>query len=451
MNKELFNYYQEMINSIANDSKLSKETLANIAEIGILHGYNNKVSEQLYLNNYLYEFIQISLWNETEIPYDEEQILATIKENKAELLKDKSLFRRLRENICKINVEILPNYIFLFDDEAPLIAEGELAILGNSIDSDINILKVIQHSLVTEDDADFLIEFFNRKYHKNNESFEILKHISKYNEEVAKIIFYSLNFEKFKYCLFSREKKSIIRTLFENILDLNTNTARIKFMKTTSFIEEDWESYLSEELIEDEELRKEYIEAVNSCKRINNHTINTLVKLGTIYPMSETVNEKFWLTKNYIYYVISKTLANKRFVLETGERLHIIWSTYIEIFSEQLYTNTCNYMSKNIEFLYKIQEQLSYKGMPQNARKELSSIRQSSSSLIDVYEYGREFALQYFCEIDGFLDEHAATTFVDIVTNDDYLLSSQKLYDHTHEKLVNGRLKFKYTMSRKRI
>lgn len=451
MNESLFLNYQKLINSIATSSNLSEETLYNISKINVFEGYNDAVASQLCQNNYTYEFIQISIFNETEISYDQESILQTIKNNKSKFLSNKELFLKMRENICKRDYSTLKNYSFLFDEDCPAFTENELYLLDEMVKNDSDIFPFIQPDLVDDDFTEIFIAFLNRKYHNNNEAFEILKFIALFNKDLANLAFYSLNFEYVKYRSFSKGKKDIIKLLFEKILNLHTNENRIKFMKTTGFLENEWEIEMLDDLKDDEDLRKEYIDAVNSCQKISKNTINILVRFSTISPMSNIVNDMFFETQNYTHYVVSKTISNNYFFIETGTKEKVLWPVYLQIFNKQIYPKTCKYMQQNKEFLRRIQERKDYRGFSEKARMQLVGIEQDEASLKNVFEeYGENFALEYYCNIQGFKDWEAASTFVDIVIQNPLLKSSQKLYNHTHEKLVDGKLKFRYTMRRKR-
>ena len=108
-------------------------------------------------------------------------------------------------------------------------------------------------------------------------------------------------------------------------------------------------------------------------------------------------------------------------------------------------------MGRNQDFLRRIQANRDYNGFSEETRLQLVSINQDKESLENVLEYGDDFALKYYCQIQGFVDWEAAAAFVEIVIHNELLRSSQELYKHTHDKLLDGRLKFKYTMNRKKL
>lgn len=451
MNKMFFNEYQALINSVAQTSILSDETLYNIANMGIYEGYNEYVERQLSMSEFTYEYIQVALYNSSKIDYKENQVYKTIKLNKSKLINNEKLFSCLREDVCKTDIDTIHKYDFLFDDSSPFITIKELVFLSELNMEDIAILSFVQPSLVKVENVNVLSDFFNRKYHNNTEAFRILMFIAKCNEVVARELFYSIDFLCFRYDKFSKDKKDIIKEIYNSILNLDDNENKVKFMKTTRYIDKELESEIFVKIKEDKDLCQKYIDAVNVCKTINKHTISVLVKLNSIYPMSEKVNDEFFENQKYTHYIVSKTIHDRCFKMEQGEKGEVLWPIYVEIFKNKHYEKTCSYMKKNQMFLKKFQDFADYDGMDKDARMQLVGVLQDSRSLENVLTYGEDFALQYFSNILGFKNYEAARFFVDIVNDNDKLKSSQELYDNTYEKLLDGKLKAKYTRNRNNI
>jgi len=451
MNKDVFVEYQNLINSVAESSTLSDETLANIAGNNIFVGYNEFVEQQLYISGFIYEYIHVALYNNNKIDYKNEEICEIIKSNKSNFIKNKQLFFSLREAICKTDNETILRYVFLFDSNTPFITARELELISLLQIDDVTIWEFIQTKLVDENNINILIDFFNRKYHNNTEAFVILINIANCNPDLACDWFYRIDFSCFRYNMFSKKKKEIIKEKYSPILDLEDIENKIKFMSKTQYIDAGFETEIYESIKDDKDLCRKYIDAVNKCKSINKYTVNTLVKLPSIYPMSELVNEAFFNNKKYTQYVVSKTISNGFFELEEDTKGEILWPVYVEIFKKQQYSRTCNYMKNNLFFLEKIQTLRLYEGVSEDARLQLVGVLQDAKSLENVLTYGEDFALKYYSKIRGFKDYEAAKMFVDIVVDNKKLLLSQEVYDNTYEKLVNGVLKGKYTRNRKNV
>ncbi len=451
MNESLFNDYQALINSVSETSELSDETLHYISMIGIYEGYSETVANQLFQKKYVYEFIRISLSHGAKIPYNQEVVLLAIEANIAKFRAERNMFLGMRESICRSDYSTLKSYSFLFDRSCPLLTKTELYSINKLTGNDLKTLSFVCPELVNEKSSEFLADFLNRKYHKNTEAFEILQWIAALSKDVAKIIFYLLDFGMIPYRAFSKTKKALIKNWFADILGLTTNGGKIKYMQATGFIEEDWEAEMLEDLRSDKALCKAYMDLVNGSKKISNHTIKCLVDLDVFYPMSGLVIDRLFETQNYRPYVIIKTLSDGYFTMEPGERGEILWPVYIAIFSGTKYLKTREYMGRNQDFLRRIQANRDYNGFSEETRLQLVSINQDKESLENVLEYGDDFALKYYCQIQGFVDWEAAAAFVEIVIHNELLRSSQELYKHTHDKLLDGRLKFKYTMNRKKL
>ena len=447
----MFYEYQSLINSVASTNALSECTLDNIVKIGVYEGYNNDVVNCLYYSKYKYEYIQMSLVNQSDIPYNEDIIRETIESNIEKFLKNKSVFLRLRAGVCKCDYKTIMKYGFLFNEVSPLITEEEIYLISGKTKNDMEILEFIKTNMVTTDDASFLTEFFNRKYHTNTEAYNILLFISNLKPDISYHMFYSINFEKLQYFAFSKQRKSVLKTRFKEILNLSENFEKIKFLKATLCTDTSWELELLDKLILDKDLSDAYVESVNSARRVSVHTLHVLNQIPTRYRMSDTINELFINNNYYEYFIISTTLKNRFFDYDFLKNDDNLLTASIKIFKDLKYKKICERMIQNHNFLYDMQNAKEYVGVSEDVRMQFVDILQDSESLKNIMSYGDNFALEYLLKIQGFKDYDAAKTFIDIVLANDLLKSSQALYDYTHEKLLNGSLKFKYTMCRKRI
>lgn len=164
--------------------------------------------------------------------------------------------------------------------------------------------------------------------------------------------------------------------------------------------------------------------------------------------MKEEVQNKLFEAKKYTEYVVCKTLKLQKFEIETGDNEKLLWPIYLEIFGKSNFSRTRAYMAANQEFLAKIMKDESFVGMNDEAVMCLAAMPQTSSCILDVFNRGYTFALEYFTKINGFVDKAAATSFVEFIETSQDLLKSDELYEHVHEKLVNGVLKGKYTRAR---
>ena len=107
-------------------------------------------------------------------------------------------------------------------------------------------------------------------------------------------------------------------------------------------------------------------------------------------------------------------------------------------------------MSKNRAFLEKLMYEKSYVGMEASCFLPLASIQQDKECIEYCLGLDGADALEYLTKISGFADRPAAETFVEGVVQRLDLLQSDELYAHTHDKLLDGILKAKYTRARTR-
>lgn len=447
--EEVFAKYQELINE--NSTMLSETTVGNICDLQRYEGYNANVTKKVEEQEYFTDYVMLQKCQGGNIPFEKEEIRQSLLDDKEWLLKRKADFADIRLLLVHCKENLLLQYTFMFDTDCPALTKEELNGIEGKKNSDEILMKLLPVGLVTAEIGEMVCEFFNRKNHTNNLSYEILGYVSKFPVSVVKKCFYQLDFDKIKYQNLAMAKKAYIKNWFWDSLELEDENEKIRFMKATKYLDAAWEAELFETLVEDEDLRKAYVSCVNSIEKIKKGTIEILCKLNSLYTMSEQVNEKYLEFKKYKEYVVSTTLGKRRFDIAEGELKQELWPAYIKIFSSKgNYSQTKNYMSQNKEFVSQVMQGKLYKGWDTESRLLLRGVYQDKDSIEDVISYGEEFALAYYSSMEGFLNEEAATAFVSVLEKNVGLLASDKLYDHTHEKLINGRLKAKYTNLRKK-
>lgn len=447
MNKNLFDGYQKLINSTANTEALTNDTLNNIAEIGIYSGYSDKVINQMSMSEHTFVYIKMALNNNIKISYDNDKIFSTIKADAEQFLLDESLFLKMRENICATNEKTLYRYQFLFTEAFPLITAEELYSISNNVKNDTKILDFISATLLTTQNISFLINFFNRKYHANSEAYEIFNFILSLENDIIADFFFSLDYENFRFRTFSKEKTQSLKLRLNKPLNLAVFENKLDFIEVTMCANEEIEASIKSEIIANPTKAQKYVAAISKVKKISNQTISIVTSLPTIYIYSDIIMKELKNQKFFEHYVISKTLANKKFIVESNEE---IWSTYVDIFRSEKHQEVCEYMKKNTVFLEKFQERQEYLNMPQSTRIRLAGILQDKQCVENIFKYDTRFILNYFSQIKGFKDDIAAETFVDYVLKNDILRASQQLYDYTYKLIKKHGTKYRYTLGRKK-
>lgn len=445
--------YQNLIVKAA-QTGLSLRTMENIQSLEVFSDYSVKVAQELRNQGYIFESVMILLALGEDFDMSREEIVQSILEKKEWLLDHPADFSLLRQRVVQTSKKVLHKYKDLFADDCPIMNKDEFAQVIKGIPyDDLFVISLIPSKLVTQNEIKMLCGFFNREWHNNSVSFSILQYIAEFSNDVSCESFKSLDFEKIQYKRFSGDKQDTIKKLYESSLSLNTTKGKIQFMTITKRLDWIWENQIQADLQQDSDLCKQYVNAVSLAydRSITQTTAKILGSLNTIYAMPPKVTSVLFKWKQYECYIVSKTLFDHRFTLELKEKGDFLWAEYMKVFKENKYKNTIKSMCKNTEFLQMMMDRKEYQDMDEEARINLASIYQDAASLLDVMEYGDDFALRYYLQMAGFKDEEAATTFVNILEGSQHLLSSQELYDHAHDKLISGVLKGRYTRLRNKI
>ena len=447
--EKILDKYQQVVNKTA--KSLSAETLDIISSLEPREGYSLEVAKRFWEEEYYLDYVLILLFLGETIPFEKTEIRDGLESDAKWLMANPIYLMGIRKKLSVLSKDVLLQYKFLFTEKCPSLSVAELAaIQEKNSSSDEIVMHLLPHQLVSSENYKQYAEFFCRKRQTNAISYEILMYISKLEQGIAKMMFYSLDFDMIRYRYISSEKKAEVKKAFETILELDIPEEQIKFMSATKCIDATWESELIETMKEDDEIKRGYCDIVNRLETVSKATVNTLCKIGPRYPMSDVVNQGFYDNKKYVEYIVSETIGKKNFEVAAGDKREELWPSYLKIFSGEGYSNTRGYMSKNRDFVSTIMHDKSYTTFDEENRMQMTGVFQDSESIKDVMEYGEEFALEYYSKMAGFEDEEAASCFVTIVEKNDELLASDKLYAHTHEKLINGRLKAKYTNARKK-
>lgn len=451
----LFPMYQNLVNQIAPQG-FEAGTASRISKIDQYDGYTPATAKCLMEHGFSMAYVLLTLCQGLEIPYGNEQIINAIQKEEAWLFqKHPDLFKRLRLDLVSKSPVVMERYNFLFGAARPIMSSDELhALSGLTGDIESKVIRLVAADRVTEDETSYLRDFFCRRKQTNATTMNILQFAGRMEDFVAEEFFFSLDFSKVRYRSLSRKCKLVIKDELNEILELDRVENKLKFIKATGYLDPVWEKELLPDLKEDQSLQIAYVSAVNSCEKLSGETIEVITNLGPIYATAPHVTEKAFQAKKYFWYATSKIQWEKKFVMESGERGELLWRTYLDIFGtfrNQKWDDIKQAMRKSEEFLYKIMKTKAYRSFDDESRMGLVGILQDKDSIVEIIGRGTQFALRYFCKIEGFQDWDAANAFVDLISKDPVLLASEELYEHTHDRLVNGALKGKYTNRRKNL
>lgn len=446
----LFKKFQHLVNMVAKDG-LSKQTTGYISALERYEGYTSAVTKEMEIYGHWVDVVLQMLSREDTIPFDCDSIVAALQERQTWLIENNNYLMAIRELVLKEKPEVWRRYKFLFGEECPVMTETELQ---RSFYASIeDVISLIPPSLVTENEVGMLSRYFSRIKQGTTESYQILLFIAKLSSKAASELFYSLDFDMVRYRYMSVRRKNSVKSVFEAILNFNTTTEKIRFMTATRIMDSEWEGQMLKdgELKEDEDLQKAYVNAVNNSdlsKTITKTTVQLLCSFDTIYIVPEQIYKRYFDLKQYQRYVSCKTYALKRFEPENGEQGKILWPIYLAMFQQEGYLGTTEYMAKNEDFIKKLMSEKVYEGTCPEKLRFFAGVLQSKDCIEFVLGLGVESALAYLTTIKGFEDKSAATAFVDGVEGNVELLRSDGLYEHTHEKLLDGYLKGRYTRAR---
>lgn len=451
--ESLFEQYQLLVNMVAEKSEegLSEQTTDYISALGRFEGYTPAVTKEMEIYGHWVDVTLQRLSREEPIPFDCDNIVTALQEEQAWLIENNDYLMAIRELVLKEKPETWRRYKFLFGEECPVMTETELQRLFYAPIEDV--ISLIPPSLVTENEVEMLSRYFNRTKQGTTESHKILLFIAKLAPEVASKLFYSLDFDMVRYRYMSAQRKNSVKGAFEAILNLNATTEKIRFMTATRIMDSEWEGQMLKngELKEDEDLQQAYVDAVNSSdlsKTITKTTVQLLCSFDTIYTVPEQVYKRYFDLKQYERYVSCKTRALRRFEPEDGEHGKILWPVYLRMFQQPGYKNTSEYMAENTAFIERLMSERMYEGTCQEKLALFAKVLQSEACIEFILGLDTETALAYLTTIKGFKDKPAATAFVVGVEANVDLLCSDELYSNTHEKLLDGYLKAKYTRAR---
>lgn len=451
--ESLFGKYQQLVNMVAEESEegLSEQTTDYISTLGRFEGYTPAVTKEMEIYGHWVDVVLQMLSREDPIPFDCNSVVTALQEEQAWLIENNDYLMAIRELVLKEKPETWRRYKFLFGEECPVMTETELQRLFYAPIEDV--ISMIPPSLVTENEVEMLSRCFNRRKQGTTESHKILLFIAKLAPEVASKLFYSLDFDMVRYRYMSAQRKNSVKGAFEAILNLNATTEKIRFMTATRIMDSEWEGQMLKngELKEDEDLQQAYVDAVNSSdlsKTITKTTVQLLCSFDTVYTVPEQVYKRYFDLKQYERYVSCKTRALRRFEPEDSEHGKILWPIYLAMFQKEDYLDTTDYMAKNENFIKKLMSEKAYEGTCPEKLRFFAGVLQSKDCIEFVLGLDVESALTYLTAIKGFEDKSAATAFVDGVEGNVELLRSDGLYEHTHEKLLDGYLKGRYTRAR---
>ena len=156
---------------------------------------------------------------------DDRVINNTLTASKSIMENNEASFIKLRQHIIGKTQCKNKQYEALFVGEYPLITKDELNLFHSFSSAILHIDK----SKVTIDNCNFIWEYCNQDERTAEECYTIFNHLlNNIDENIIKSIFYSLDFDKIKFCHLPIEEKENCLKLIADAIDISSSDQCIK-------------------------------------------------------------------------------------------------------------------------------------------------------------------------------------------------------------------------------
>ena len=426
---------------------LGKKQLQILRDYQWVKGLSKRVCELMYQAGFYLEYLcNIILLEHELVSYEDENVFNVIVRN-ADWIQENAV-----KSFCSIRKSVLQNqiaiekYEFLFKKPYPVLSESELSLV-ESVEDAINLFEGRD---LTDEQASYLVNYFNQKYRKPTTAYEIICFILQQEEEIAKEMFYGLELSNIPYERIAKSRRKEINEKIYKLFQMEEKPEeRVKFLSFTGVSVEEMEKDLWEELNQDENMRRAYIKYANQLEKIPSYTLKNIIKLKSIDIYSPVINKRLLECKEYEEYVSSRTALEKQFVMEE-DKLNELWPVYKRMFHSPYRTRTRDYMTKNELFMRKMIEQKAYLDVGENILFYVAG-KQSVDLLNYVYEnYNEEVQRLYFSKINGFDGYDSAHRFCELAKENSTIAEDENVYKNVKGKLINPGLEGWFTKICKR-
>lgn len=415
--------------------ELGKTQLLLLRDYLWVNGLSERLCQLLYENGFYLEYVcNYLLQEDAKIDYEDQNVYGTIQWN-AEWIQAhaNTVFMRIRKEVL-CESELLEKYIFLYEAPYAMPDKDELALVDDMADA----LKLLQNRILTEVQAKYVSEYFNAKYRNPAIAYDIMQFIVGQTAEIAHEMFYQLHLEKVAYKKMRRDRRKAMNRKLYEIFEMEDNAEeKVQFLHFTETPIEYIEKNLWQDLNQDENLRKLYVEYVNCLHQIPGYTLNNIVKLNTVYIYSNVIISRLWNNRYYKLYVVSKTMREKQFTMER-DKLELLWKVYVEIFhTRDGWSQTKIYMRENQEFLHRLVEQKEYEFLDEEDIVMYADAKQTVALMDYVTSYDNATQVAYFRKIKGFEGKDAAHHFCEIARDNKAIGRDDAVYKNVSGTLVN--------------
>ncbi len=450
--EDILESYTHLVNCAEEKNALSPNTIDRVVELKISNGLSRGMCQRLHETEHFENFVINAVSTDIGlINFKDPRIVDAVASldflDSSNPMNLQGLLTSIRSWLLEIAQEYMDKpYGHLFMSPYPLISENELSRIQNTTLA----LHLIDAEQVSVEHCEYIAGYLSRQNSDITQTYEILSFVCAIEDKNAKHeLVYALDFDRLCYFRMSKQRKEEIVDKLSDSFDFEDIEVQINFMHQTRCSYEPFELQISKEIKENgfEEYKEAYSKYVKVAKNTTNTTIHNLCATKSTYPMPPHILKKIYSAKKYSYYVVSKTLAENHFEME-NDKLGVLLPIYEQILlsDEDLYPKTKKRMSENSDFISYMAERKTYEGTPEHTRLLFSSCLQSEELLTDLFEnYEDNFIIAYLSQNLGFQDRKAALKFLRIIKQNKAIATSDKVYEHNYERLLDGTLKRSFT------
>lgn len=416
-------------------NELEKTQLQLLRDYSWVAGLSERLCHLLYENEFYLEYVcNYLLQEDAKVDYEDNHVLGAVQRSTQWIQTHAStVFVRIRKEVLREH-RLIEKYTFLYESPYAMPDKEELALVEDIADA----LKLLQNRILTEEQAKYVAEYFNAKYRNPAIAYDIMQFIVAQKAEIAKEMFYQLHLEKVAYKKMRQDRRKAMNRKLYEIFEMEDDAEeKVRFLHFTETPVEYIEKNLWQDLNQDEDLKKIYVEYVNRLQQVPSYTLNNIVKMNTVSAYSDVIIGKLWNNRYYKMYVSSKTMREKKFIMER-ERLDILWKVYVEMFhTKDSWSQTRAYMLENEQFLHRLVEQKEYEALDEEGIDLYINAKQTVELLNYVTNYDDATQLAYFRKIKGFEGKEAAHRFCEIARDNKVIGGDDAVYKNVSGTLVN--------------
>ncbi len=255
------------------------------------------------------------------------------------------LFNKYRLKLLQQTTEIKKTYKFMFASPYPLLTEEE----RNTFTCD-DCINLIDTTVLFKNIDDFQC-VFNCVIKTKEDIYKFSKYILGIDDNRALDVFEQMPFEQCQFNMLVLSGQNELLDLYEHFEKLTSVTSIIEYMDITRTLNESLEKRLLNlfnETTPTYDLWDSYIKLLNELDEYTETTLLILKQYKFENALPPQITNKFYERKEYIGYIVGKTLFNEKFDYENIIPLNF----YLEIYTTV--PNVAKFMQDSKDFIEQI-------------------------------------------------------------------------------------------------